>query len=73
MRATITVLLLALGTAACGDDLKPAQHDAGVDPDAAPDAPTTNVVGPCLDRPDRLDTTPTGQLPCELISPGFQP
>lgn len=73
MRAAIAVVLLALG--ACGDDLKPAQHDAGADaaPDASPDAPASNVVGPCLDRPDRLDTTPTGQLPCELISPGFQP
>ena len=71
MRAAIAIVALALG--ACGDDLKPAQHDAGVDPDAAPDAPVPNVVGPCLDRPDRLDSTPTAQLPCELISPGFQP
>ena len=70
MRASIAIIVLALG--ACGDDLKPAQPDAAVD-DAAPDAPTSNAVGPCLDRPDRLDTTPTGQLPCELISPGFQP
>jgi hypothetical protein len=66
MRAALAILALALG--ACGDDLKPAQPDA-----AEPDASTTNAVGPCLDRPDRLDTAPSTQLPCELISPGFQP
>jgi len=72
MRAAITVLLLALGTTACGDDRTPAHVDAGAGADAAPDA-VTATVGPCLDRPDRLDSTPTGQLPCDLISPGFQP
>ncbi len=72
MRAAIAIVVLALG--ACGDDLKPAQTpDAAVSDAAAPDAPSTNAVGPCLDRPDRLDPTPSTQLPCELISPGFQP
>ena len=73
MRAAIAMLLLAVATAACGDDLNPARDDAGIDPAAAPDAPVTTTVGPCLDRPNRLDATPQGQLPCDLISPGFQP
>ncbi|MBL9019386.1 MAG: hypothetical protein JNL83_34680 [Myxococcales bacterium] len=72
MRAAIAVLL-ALTLGACGDDLTPADPDAGVEPDASPDAAVAPAMGPCLDRPDRLDSTPTGQLPCELVSPGFQP
>jgi hypothetical protein len=56
------VLLLAL--AACGDNKKAsATGDAGID--AGP-----TVLAPCLDRPDELPR-PTGQLPCELLPPGF--
>jgi len=73
MRRLILSLTLA---AACGDNLKPATDDAGVDPDAmvdaAPDA-QVQAVGPCLDRPTDLARPPAGALPCDLLPPGFAP
>jgi len=62
MRALVLIALLA----GCGDNSKPAvvTGDAGVD------ASTTLTA--CLDRPDELPRAPTGQLPCELLPPGFE-
>jgi hypothetical protein len=59
------ILLLCLALSACGDNIEPpARPDAAV---------PVNAVAPCLDRPQQTATPPSGQLPCELISPGFQP
>jgi hypothetical protein len=39
----------------------------------APSTPDASVpVGACLDRPEELTRAPNGQLPCELLPPGFQ-
>ena len=62
-------MLFALALAACGDN-REGPKDAAPD-DAAIDAPAATAIGPCLDRPTPI--APQGQLPCELISPGFQP
>jgi hypothetical protein len=73
-------LVAGLALAGCGDNHDPGtddavDHDAGAEPadaaddhDAAPPA-----VGPCLDRPTDLARPPTGQLPCDLLPPGFGP
>lgn len=73
--AAAALLLIA----ACGDNLgPPARDDAGptidaaVAIDASVDAPPA-ALGPCLDRPTDPPRPPAGQLPCELIRPGFQP
>jgi hypothetical protein len=56
-------LLFAIAAlAACGDNQKSIQGDAG------PQALTA-----CVDKPDQLELPPTGQLPCELLPPGFAP
>ncbi len=36
--------------------------------------PKTEVPdgGSCLDRPDELTRQPNGELPCELLPPGFK-
>ncbi|MGN6107598.1 MAG: hypothetical protein ACTHU0_20985 [Kofleriaceae bacterium] len=57
--------LIALG---CGDNQPSGKHDAGVEPDAPADA---SALAPCLDRPTDLARPPAGQLPCELLPPGF--
>lgn len=54
-----------LGLAACGDNQE-APKDA---PPA--DAADPGALAPCLDRPTDLPRPPTGQLPCELLPPGF--
>ncbi|HEX5061032.1 MAG TPA: hypothetical protein VFV99_16810 [Kofleriaceae bacterium] len=59
-------LLLVACLAACGDNLK-AKDDAGVS-DAAPDA---QALRHCLDRPTEIVRPPNGQLPCDLLPPGF--
>jgi hypothetical protein len=68
-------IVLVTALAACGDNLHPVSQDAGLDDalvDAAPpDGPA--ALGPCLDRPTEITKVPTGKLPCELISPAFQP
>lgn len=67
----LVLLVVTLLAAACGDNGNTAKpHDAGVDAsvDAAPAA-----RGPCVDRPTDLARPPTGQLPCELLPPGFVP
>ncbi len=81
-RLALAVALVAagLGGAACGDNHTPPADDdaavdpgddAGVTPDAAPDAGA--ALTPCLDHPDHLDRPPTGALPCDLLPPGLQP
>ena len=63
MRALVLIVALA----ACGDN-KPARDDAGSD-GAMPDA--VQPLQHCLDHPTNLAKPPTGQLPCELLPPGF--
>ncbi len=67
-------------TTGCGDNMPsvPGDDAAAAVTDAAPvaDAPTdagtdAAAIGPCLDRPTDLPRPPTGQLPCELLPPGF--
>jgi hypothetical protein len=70
--APSVVLALALAifaalAGACGDNTRPqAPDDAGIDAQPQP-------LAPCLDRPTDLPRPPpaTGQLPCELLPPGF--
>jgi hypothetical protein len=64
MRYFIISVLLA---AACGDNKEATPKDAGAD--AAPDAAIP--IGGCLDQPTDLPRPPSGQLPCELLPPGF--
>ena len=59
------LIIAALFAAACGDN-KDAPKDAGAD---ASDAAIP--VGGCLDQPTDLPRPPSGQLPCELLPPGF--
>jgi hypothetical protein len=64
------VLLFAL--AACGDNLPPLPADDDPDHDAAPEPPDAGgALAPCIDRPTDLARPPTGQLPCDLLPPGF--
>lgn len=66
--ALLVLLVLGLlGLAACGDNQE-APKDA---PPA--DASDPGALAPCLDRPTDLARPPTGQLPCELLPPGFTP
>lgn len=67
MRSLVLLVLLA---AACGDNVSSSTPgDAGGDA-TTPDAPGPSLA-PCLDRPTDLSRPPTGQLPCELLPPGF--
>jgi hypothetical protein len=52
--------------AACGDNIKATPQDAGSD------ATDASALAACLDRPTDLPRPPTGQLPCELLPPGFK-
>lgn len=80
MRAALLSALLLLAAAGCGDnkaatpseDAAPLPIDAPLAVDAAVDAPP-GVLGPCLDRPTDLPRPPTGQLPCDMLPPGFAP
>jgi len=71
---TRVILVAALLFGACGDNLPGVSRDAGPDEDApadaAPDA-APQALGPCLDQPTDLLRPPAGQLPCELLPPGF--
>lgn len=64
MRCLVFLILVAAG---CGDNQRATPKDAGVD--APSDA--AQPLAPCLDRPTDLARPPTGQLPCELLPPGF--
>ena len=64
MRAVV----LALALVACGDNTRVTpKDDAGIS-DAAPDS---GALKACLDQPTALPRPPSGQLPCELLPPGF--
>ncbi len=58
-------LLVPLLTAACSDDVKPLAPDGGTE------IPDGGTLASCTDRPTQLMSPPTGQLPCELLPPGF--
>lgn len=51
-------LLVLLAMASCKDDAQP------------PEQPGDKLT-PCLDQPTALARPPSGQLPCELLPPGF--
>jgi len=69
MRAAIFALVLV--GAACGDDeLIPPFDAAVVEPDAEPDA-EPGALAHCLDAPGDLVRPPSGQLPCDLLPPGW--
>jgi hypothetical protein len=74
MRRLVLLLVTVVALAACGDNKVPAaKEDAGPPPiDAAVDGPPVVNTGPCLDRPTDMPLPPSGQLPCELLPPGFQ-
>ncbi|WP_224361459.1 hypothetical protein [Hyalangium versicolor] len=61
MRARWLVLLVPLVAASCKDDPPPEEN-----PPPGDDKPTA-----CLDQPTALATPPKGELPCELLPPGF--
>lgn len=67
MRRHALLLVLAC---ACGDNLK-ARPDAQGDPRI--DAPTSTELKHCLDSPQTIVLPPSGQLPCDLLPPGFGP
>lgn len=52
-------LLAALALASCSDDSPP----------APPEEP--QGLSACLEAPTQLARPPAGQLPCELLPPGF--
>jgi hypothetical protein len=62
MRAAV---VLALGLLACGDNTRVTPKDDA----AIPDAPA--ALKACLEQPNALPRPPSGQLPCELLPPGF--
>jgi hypothetical protein len=73
-RCLLLVAICLLG--ACGDDASSspdaaAAIDARAPDAAAPDAGNTGPVSPCLESPTDLPRPPTGQLPCDLLRPGF--
>ena len=59
-------LLLIACLAACGDNLA-ARHDAG--PSDASDA--AQPLQHCLESPTQMVRPPNGQLPCDMLPPGF--
>jgi hypothetical protein len=64
MRALVFIALIA----ACGDN-KAAREDAGTG-DAAVDASSQGLKH-CFDERAALVQPPNGQLPCDLLPPGF--
>lgn len=58
------LLACASALAACPPPPPPA--DAGVD------AGTPNTLEHCLDAPDTIVRQPSGELPCDLLPPGFK-
>ena len=57
---------------ACGDNRAGAPQDpAPIDARPAPDAATARTA--CVDRPTDMPAAPTGELPCDLLPPGFAP
>lgn len=60
MKARWLVLLVPLAATSCKDDPPPDTLHPG------------EGLSACLEQPDALATPPTGQLPCELLPPGFK-
>jgi hypothetical protein len=74
MKRIILAFLAGAVVAACGDNLstpRDAMPDDAATPIDAPVDASPPAVGPCLDRPTDLPRPSTGQLPCELLPPGF--
>ena len=65
------VLCLAVLATACGDNRAAPIRDAAPDVDAPPPPDAAVARTACLDRPTDLAVAPTGELPCELLPPGF--
>jgi hypothetical protein len=59
MKARWPWLLVPLMAASCKDDPPP------------PAPPPVDSLSPCVDQPTALQGPPSGQLPCELLPPGF--
>ena len=53
-------LFVSLLAASCKDDPPPEPNPGG------------DGLAACLDQPGTLATAPAGQLPCELLPPGFK-
>lgn len=56
--------LLALALLGCGDNLK-------ARPDAQSPTDASTALRHCLDSPWTIALPPSGQLPCDLLPPGF--
>jgi hypothetical protein len=44
---------------------------AGCEGDSPPPAPPVESLSACADQANTLQKAPSGQLPCELLPPGF--
>ncbi len=64
MRRALTAAAALLALAGC-----PHQPDPV---DAGTDAGMMSMGEHCLDRPGEMAKPPNGQLPCELLPPGFK-
>ncbi|WP_224244576.1 hypothetical protein [Hyalangium gracile] len=63
MQSRWLLLLVPLVAASCSDDAPPTP---------APGPGDGDVLKPCLEQPSALASPPSeGQLPCELLPPGF--
>ncbi|MDY7225453.1 hypothetical protein [Hyalangium rubrum] len=60
MKARWLWLLVPLMAASCSDDPEPPKEEE--------EKPGLSA---CLDQPNALARPPSGQLPCELLPPGF--
>jgi len=71
-------LLAVALVASCGKDDAPGNPapDGGSSSSAATGtgggAPGDGGLVPCLDRPTELERPPNGELPCDLLPPGFK-
>ena len=67
----VVAVAISIGAmTACGDNKSGAQGDARTSDAQRIDAAISQGA-PCLDRPTDLLRPPSGQLPCELLPPGF--
>lgn len=62
MKARWLWLLVPLTVASCKDTPPPEEHPSGQD---------GGTLKPCVEQPTALAVAPSGQLPCELLPPGF--
>lgn len=63
MKAGGLGLLALLAVASCKDEPQP--------PGEQPPGQTGDKLTPCVEQPTALARPPSGQLPCELLPPGF--